>query len=79
MEGFDRRHLLARLGFFQAVGEKDQATAHPLHAGVDLEDHPQPSPRQGIDADGGAMEEIEQAAVAGRLESEGTHEAGDST
>lgn len=79
MEGFDRRHLPARLGFFQAVGEQHEATAHSLHAGMDLEDNPDPGPRQSIDADGGAVKEIEQAAVAGRLESEGAHEAGDPT
>ena len=78
MEGFDRRHLAARLGLLQAVGEEYEAAVDPLHPGMDLENDPHPNPRQGIDTDGGAVEEIEQAAVAGRLESEGAHEAGDS-
>ena len=78
MEGFDRRHLAARLGLLQAVGEQHEAAVDPLHPGMDLEDDPHPNPRQGIDTDGGAVEEIEQAAVAGRLKSEGAHEAGNS-
>ena len=46
---------------------------------MDLEHDPHPDPGQGVHAEGGAVEEIQQAAVAGGLEPEGPYEAGDST
>ena len=76
MEGFDRRHLAAGLRLLQSIGEQHQATIDPLHTRMDLEDNPHPGPGQGIDTDGSAVEEIEQAAVAGRVYPEGPHEAG---
>ena len=77
MEGFDRRHLAARLGLFQAVGEQHEPTVHPLDAGMDAQHDPHPGPRQGVHTEGGAVEEVQQAAVARRLEPEGPHKAGD--
>ncbi len=77
MEGFDGRHLAARLGFFQAIGEHDKAAVDPLDPGMDRQDDAHPRPRQGIHTEGRTVEEIEEAAVAASLEPEGPHEAGD--
>ena len=77
VQGFDGRHLAARLGFFQTISQQDEATVDPLHAGMGRQDDAHPGSRQGIHAEGGAVKEIQKAAVAGRLEPEGPHEAGD--
>ena len=77
MEGFDGRHLAARLRLFQPIGQQHEATVNPLHAGMGRQDDPPPRPRQGVHTESGAVEEIQQAAIAGRLEPEGPHEAGD--
>ena len=77
MQGFDRRHLAARLGLLEAVGQQHQASVDPLHPRMHRQDNTHPAACEGIPAQGGAMEEIQQATVAGRLEPEGTHQAGD--
>ncbi|MSU25406.1 MAG: hypothetical protein EXS32_16495 [Opitutus sp.] len=38
VEGFDGRHLAARFGFFQAIGQQHQATVDPLHARMGRQD-----------------------------------------
>ena len=77
VEGFDGRHLAARLGFFQAISQQDKASVDPLHAGMGRQDDAHPGSRQGVHAKGGAVKESQEAAVAGRLEPKGPHEAGD--
>lgn len=77
MEGSYGRHLAARLGFFQAIGQQDEATVDPLDAGMSRQNDPPPRSRRGIHAEGGAMQEIQEAAVAGRLEPEGPDKVGD--
>ena len=77
MEGLDGRHLTARLRLFQPIGQQHEATVDPLHAGMGRQDDPHPGPRQGVHTERGAVEEIQEAAIAARLEPEGPHEAGD--
>ena len=78
MQAFDARHLFAFLGPLEAVGQHDgpAVDSHQMPPEQALESL-LPEPGQVLQIQGGRMEEMQQAVVAGFGQAQAPHQAGD--
>src|ERR1022692_722562 len=77
MELFDPGHLASGLGDLDAVGGEDGPAVHAKNAGVGSEEEIAPGAGELVQIQGWAVEEVQEAVVAGRLQAQGAHDAGD--
>src|SRR6516225_1369021 len=77
MEFLDSGHFASGLGDLDAVGDEDGPAVEAKDAGVDAEDQSAPGAGEFVEIQGGAVEEIEEPVVAGGLQTQGAHDAGD--
>src|ERR1035437_2070740 len=77
MEFFDSGHLASGVGDLDAVADQEGLAVHAKNARVESEDQSAPGVGELVQIQGRAVEEVQEAVVAGRLQAESAHEAGD--
>src|SRR5665811_2161217 len=77
MELFDPGHFASGLGDLDAVADEDGLEVDAKNAGVESEDQSAPGVGEFVQIQGRAMEEVQEPVVAGRLQAQGAHNAGD--
>ena len=77
MKLFDPRHLASGFGDLDAIGDEDGPAVHAQDAWVDAEDQSAPGAGEFVQIQGRTVEEVQESVVAGRLQSQGAHDAGD--
>src|ERR1039457_1579846 len=77
MEFFDSGHLASGLGDLDAVADEDGLEVDAKEAWVEPEDQSAPGVGELVQIQGRAMEEVQEPVVAGRLQAQSAHDAGD--
>src|ERR1039458_1336016 len=77
MEFFDSGHLSSGLGDLDAVADEDGLEVDAKEAWVEPEDQSAPGVGELVQIQGRAMEEVQEPVVAGRLQAQSAHDAGD--
>src|ERR1017187_2833131 len=77
MEFFDSGHLASGLGDLDAVADEDGLEVDAKEAWVEPEDQSAPGVGELVQIPGRAMEEVQEPVVAGRLQAQSAHDAGD--
>jgi hypothetical protein len=77
MKPFDRRHFFAFLRDFDSVSDQQQPAIDARQTGKDGQHRLCPNPRELIQFQAGAMEEVQYAIITGVGKPEGAQEAGD--
>lgn len=77
MKPLDRRHFFAFLRDFDSVSDQQQPAIDARQTGKDGKHRLCPNPRELIQFQAGAMEEVQYAVITGVGKPEGAQEAGD--
>src|ERR1022692_4581985 len=77
MELFDPGHFVSGLGDLDAPLRKDGLEVDAKDAGVESEGQSAPGAGELVQIQGRAVEEVQEPVVAGRLQAQGAHDAGD--
>src|ERR1035437_6084627 len=77
MELFDPGHFASGLGDLDAVADEDGLEVDAKDAGVKSEEESAPGAGELVQIQSRAVEEVQEAVVAGRLQAQGAHDAGD--
>ena len=77
MELLDGGHLASGLGDLETVTEQNGSAVDAQDGGMGAKDQRAPGAGKPVQVHGGAVEQVQQAVVAGGLEAQGAHDAGD--